>query len=159
MMRSRRALVLAGLGLASLLVGRAASAEVEADSRYSKAQTYSAALRYLRVDLGYEVTEKDPDSAYLLFRYLPPGQPKEGCTGAVEIVDAGDHVRVFVRIPRMPEYHAVVLRDGLMHKLRDEYGPPAPRTPPPKPRGDKPAGDKGAADKGAGDDKGSDDGT
>ena len=132
MLRSRRALVLAAFLCAGGLVAAGAGARVEGDSDYSKAQTFSGALRYLRVDLGYEVVEKDPDSAYLVFKYITPGQPKSDATGTVEVVEAGEHVRVFVRIPRMPEYHERVLRDGLLRKLRDEYGAPAPRTPAPK---------------------------
>jgi hypothetical protein len=136
MLRSRRALVSLAFVCAAALSAVGAGARVEGDSEYSKAQTYSGALRYLRVDLGYEVIEKDPDSAYLVFRYEPPGQPKSESTGTVEVVDSGDHVRVFVRIPRMPEYHERVLRDGLLRKLRDEYGPPAPRKAEPKPAAD-----------------------
>lgn len=121
------------LALGTLLLGLPAGARVEAECGYSKAQTYSGALRYLRVDLGYEVLEKDPDAAYLVFRYLQPGQPKSTSTGTLEVVDRGDGVRVFVRLPSMPEYHEVVLRDGLMKKLRDEYGVPPQKKPAAKP--------------------------
>src|SRR6187549_3537059 len=121
---------------------QSATARVGGDSAYSKAQTYSGALRYLRVDLGYEVVEKDPDSAYLVFRYAPPGQPKSESFGTVEVVEADEHVRVFVRIPRMPEYHERVLRDGLLKKLREEYGVPAPRVPSTKEKPEPDAGSK-----------------
>jgi hypothetical protein len=128
--------------LASLLatLPLTASAEVEAESGYTKAQTFSAALRYLRVDLGFEVSEKDPDAAYLIFRYLAPGPAKSTSTGTVEVVESNHHVKVLVRLPRMPEYHERVFLDGLLKKLREEYGPPPPRTPEPK----KPAADAGA---------------
>jgi hypothetical protein len=125
------------------LLSAAAGARVEGNSEYSKAQTYSAALRYLRVDLGYEVVEKDPESAYLVFRYQPPGQAKGDTTGTVEVVETDSRVRIFVRIPRMPEYHEVVLRDGLLRKLHDEYGTPSPRKPEPKPDPKPPAPDAG----------------
>jgi len=137
----RKALTVAAVVTGAALVAPLAYARVEGESEYSKAQTYSGALRYLRVDLDYEVVEKDPDSAYLVFRYLPPGGSKTEAVGTVEVVETGEHCRVFVRIPRMPEYHERVLRDGLLHKLREEYGPPAPRKPdkPDKPdKGDKP---------------------
>ncbi len=145
MPRPHRALIVVALALVFALLAGGAGARVEADSEYSKAQTYSGALRYLRVDLGFEVVEKDSDAAYLVFRYEPPGQPKNESLGTVEIVDSGEHVRVFVRIPRMPEYHERVLRDGLLRKLKDEYGPPLPRKPepPPKPPGDAGPGDAG----------------
>jgi len=107
-----------------------ATARVEGDSEYSKAQTYSGALRYLRVDMGYEVVEKDPDAGYLIFRYELPGQNKATATGTVEVVESDGHVRLFVQIPKMPEYHERVLRDGLVKKLHEDYGAPAHKVPP-----------------------------
>jgi hypothetical protein len=145
-MRSRnlRALGLAGVLTAALLCFAAeATARVGGDSQYSKQQTYSGALRYLRVDLGFEVVERDPDAAYLIFRYQLPGQSKATATGTVEIVDAEGHVKLFVQIPSMPEYHERVLRDGLIRKLHDEYGTPARKAPPPPPE-KKPEVDAGA---------------
>jgi hypothetical protein len=144
-----RLFALLALVLGAVLFAAVAAASVDGDSEYTKAQTYSGALRYLRVDLGYEVVEKDADAAYLVFRYQPVGQPKDETLGTIEVVESGERVRVFVRIPRMPEYHARVLRDGLFRKLRDEYGTPAPRKPEPPPK--KPTGDAGVDD-GAGSD-------
>jgi hypothetical protein len=133
MRRPRPYVLLACLVLALFLVVSRARARVEADSGYTKLQTYSGALRYLRVDLGYEVVEKDPDAAYLIFRYSPNGQPKNATTGTVEIVATDSRVKVVVQIPRMPEYHERVLRDGLLRKLREEYGIPAVPRPEKKP--------------------------
>jgi hypothetical protein len=142
---TRSSLSLAGVLLAAaVLFAQSATARVGGDTEYSKAQTYSGALRYLRVDLGYEVVERDPDAAYLIFRYQLPGQGKASATGTVEIVDADGHVKLFVQIPTMPEYHERVLRDGLVRKLRDEYGAPPPRKPTPLPPDKKPEADAGA---------------
>jgi hypothetical protein len=128
----------------ALLFTSGAEARSEAEARYSKAQTFSAALRYLRVDLDYEVVEKDADAAYLIFKYATPGQ-RQPSTGTMEIVAADDRVRIYVKLPKMPEYHERVLRDGLLRKLREEYGEPPPPAPPPKPEAPKkrPAGDAG----------------
>jgi hypothetical protein len=134
---------LAGILLsAALFFAQSATARVGGDSEYSKAQTYSGALRYLRVDLGYEVVERDPEAAYLIFRYQLPGQNKGNATGTVEIVDTDGHVKLFVQIPTMPEYHERVLRDGLVKKLHDEYGAP-PHKPLPAPPQKKPEADAG----------------
>ena len=134
---------LAGILLsAALFFAQSATARVGGDSEYSKAQTYSGALRYLRVDLGYEVVERDPEAAYLIFRYQLPGQNKGNATGTVEIVDTDGHVKLFVQIPSMPEYHERVLRDGLVKKLHDEYGAP-PHKPLPAPPQKKPEADAG----------------
>ncbi|HEY2408105.1 MAG TPA: hypothetical protein VGI10_18990 [Polyangiaceae bacterium] len=143
MWSSRRLAALSGASLlvAALLSVAQATARVEGDSEYSKAQTYSGALRYLRVDLGYEIVERDPDAAYLIFQYRQPGQ-KDTTTGTVQVIDSGDHVKMLVEIPKLPEYHERVLRDGLIRKLHDEYGTP-PRKPPP-PEKKPPPSDAGA---------------
>jgi hypothetical protein len=130
-MRRSAVVLLAGalaMGAAALLRAPVAEARVEGDSPYSKTQTYNAALRYVRVDLGYDVVEKDPDAGYLMFKYVPPGS-KQATDGSFEIIQVKDDVKVYVQLPKMPEYHEVVLRDGLLKKLRDEYGAPPPRHP------------------------------
>src|SRR4051794_26083390 len=108
----RLCLVFGSILLAALLLCASATARVGGETEYSKAQTYSGALRYLRVDMGFEVVEKDPDAAYLIFRYELPGQKKATANGTVEVVEADGHVKLFVQIPTMPEYHERVLRDG-----------------------------------------------
>jgi hypothetical protein len=99
-----------------------ALADANIDLAYSRGQTFSSALRYLRVDLGVEVTEKDADAAYLLFLYVPHGQ-KKSTFGAVEIVETGDgRIRLSVKLPRLASYHETVIRDALVKKLRQDYG-------------------------------------
>jgi hypothetical protein len=115
------------LALAASLASGGAEARVEAESEYTKAQTYSGALRYLRVDLGYEVVERDPDAAYLIFRYTLTGQNKRSTNGTIEVVETRTGVKLLVQIAEMPEYHERMLRDGLLKKLRVEYGAPPPR--------------------------------
>ncbi|MBI3207127.1 MAG: hypothetical protein IT377_08050 [Polyangiaceae bacterium] len=126
-MKKARAIWL-GAGLlaaaAAVLASTGASARVEADSDYSKAQTYNGALRYVRVDLGYEIVEKDPDVGYFLFRYEPPGRKNAPTSGSIEVIESKERVKVVVQLPQMPTYHETTLRDGLMKKLRTEYGEP-----------------------------------
>lgn len=117
-----------------------ADARVDADSDYTKSQTYNGALRYLRIDQGYEITEKDPDAAYILFKYSAPGKRKDSSHGSVEVVETKRRVRLFVQLPDMPGYHETILRDGLLKRLRSDYGAPPPRAPKPPP----PAQDAGA---------------
>ncbi len=154
--RWAKSLMVGAVTLAATSLAAPAAGRVDASSPYTKAQTYSGALRYVRVGLGYEVVEKDPEAAYLIFRYTPPGATKDGSvTGTLEVVEASGGVRLFVNLPRMPEYHERLLRDGLLKKLRDEYGVPRPTekkpvTPAPddkSPPADKPAppGDGGSS--------------
>lgn len=128
----RRAAWVLSIGALCSSVAGPADARVEDDSNYSKGQTFSGALRYLRVDLGYEVVEKDPEAAYLLFKYKPMGS-REETSGSIEIVQAEGKVKVFVQLPKMPEYHERMLSSGLMKKLKSEYGePPKPAKKPKK---------------------------
>jgi hypothetical protein len=120
----------AALALMAALAGTA-SARVGGDSPYTKSQTYNGALRYLRVELGYEITEKDADAAYLIFQYVPPGARDKSSTGTLEIVETEKGVHVYVELPKMPEYHELLLRDGLLKKLREEYGAPPKKAPAP----------------------------
>jgi hypothetical protein len=120
---------LASLGLAAciLLRGSVLQARAEAEIGYTKEQAFSASLRYLRVDLGYEVTEKDADAAYVLFRFVPDGQ-RDRTMGSVEVVEVGEGVKLLVQIAQMPGYYETVLCDGLVRKLQQEYGDPPSRS-------------------------------
>lgn len=123
MRRSIRASLILAATLLTIWGGsRFAKARADADTYYSLGQTFGAALRYLRVDLGFEVTEKDPESAYLLFKYRVPGDPKREVPGAIELVKVDKKVRIFVKIPQMPTLHEQMLRDGLLKKLVQDFG-------------------------------------
>lgn len=104
--------------------GSTALGRSEAESAYSREQTFSAALRYLRVDLAYEVTEKDPEAAYLLFSFPAPELEEKSAHGSIEVVQTERSVRVMVSLPQLPSYQEDVLKRGLLQKLRSEYGAP-----------------------------------
>lgn len=129
-----RATVLASGMLVTVLVAPA-GARSEAELGYSREQAFSASLRYLRVDLGYEVTEKDADAAYLLFSFSDAELPGKTAHGSIEVVQRKRSVRLFVSLPELPGYREELLKRGLLDKLRAEYGEPSepePERPPPK---------------------------
>lgn len=125
-----------GLSFAGLIALPDATARASFESPYSLEQTYSTALRYVRIDRNYKVTEKDPNAAYVLFDYRDP-QGAES-QGAIEMVPSAQTIKVVVQLPKMPRYHEQMLADGLAKKLRDELGTPAPRP--------APSADAGASD-------------
>jgi hypothetical protein len=118
----------AGAILASTL-GQPGTADAKAsfESPYTLNQTYNAALRMVRVDLGLTVTERDPGAAYILFDYKSTESGRRVAPGSIEMLDAGRAVKVVVQLGQMPRYHEQVLSDSLAKKLRDEYGEPVPR--------------------------------
>lgn len=118
--------LLAGLVLLGAVAfpERPAFAKVTTESPYSKALTYNGALRFIRVDQGFELIEQDQENGYLLFKYRADGDTS---TGSIEVVEVQERVKYIVQLPRMPQYHEQVLSDGLHRKLREEYGEPPRR--------------------------------
>lgn len=133
MARYRRGMSMLGLSFALWMGAGTASARSEAEVLYTQQQTFSAALRYLRVDLAYEVTEKDPDAAYLLFTIAPPTRNEEPARGSIEVVQRDRSVRVLVSLPKLPGYQEDLIKRGLLQKLQSEYGEPPRRTKPSAP--------------------------
>lgn len=144
----RLPLVAALSAVAALLWGEPSHARVSERSAYTKTQTYSASLRFLRVDRGFTIVEKDPDASYLIFDYQTSEGSEVTSHGSVEVIALEEGVRLVVTLPRLPEYHERVLSDGILSKLRREYGDPPQRKPRDKddedPDSDK---DKGGPDK------------
>lgn len=141
--RVRGIVVAMGMAGAAAWLGGAREADAKAsfDSPYTLEQTYNAALRLVRVDMGLPITEKDPAAAYVLFDYKTPENGRRPVPGAIELVPSGRTVKVVVQLSQMPRYHEQVLADSLEKKLRDEYGEPPPR---PEPQPPPDAGSDGA---------------
>lgn len=117
-----------GLAVAAAIVmtGPEASAKSAYDSDYGFERTWNAALRLVRVDRNYKITEKDEANGYLLFEYKSAESSKV-TSGSMELIrgsSASEPVRVVVQLPQMPRYHEQVMLDELARKLRHEYGEP-----------------------------------
>lgn len=129
------AMVIAGL-VALCFPSSRAEAKATYPSPYTLSQTYSAALRLIRVDNGFKVTERDPEAAYIMFDYESAESGTRVSPGAIEMVPAGDRIMVLVKLPQMPRYHEEVLMNALKRKLESDYGEPPekskPKPPPPK---------------------------
>jgi hypothetical protein len=130
----RRRILAAGVGCVAAAIASAlvptgtAAAKASFDSPYTLSQTYNAALRLVRVDLGLTVTEKDPSIAYVLFDYKSTESGTRVLPGSIQMLDTGRTVKVVVQLGQMPRYHEQVVADALSKKLRDEYGDPPPRS-------------------------------
>lgn len=116
----------------ALLSSAVAHARATADVPYTLAEAYSTALRFVRVDRGCAITDRDGDAAYILFDCKDGERSKRG---AVELFPQKRGVRVQVTLG--DDTHAMELRfvELIERKLRDERGTPAPPaaapTPPP----------------------------
>ena len=134
MRRVAQALLLITLAAAPLaafaLDPATADASVAYASPYTYEQTFSTAVRMLRVDLGLKIVEKDQDAGYLLFEYKSTESGARVSNGAMELVRGTDQVLVNVRIPTMPSYHEGMVVDQLAKQLASEYGEPTKRVEP-----------------------------
>jgi hypothetical protein len=125
----RRPAAVAALACAvSLLLAAPALARSERTVAYPYERVWPAAIRFLRIDAGYAVREKDADAGYILFDVEEEGRT---FPGALELVrghdDRGRHtVKLILRIEDRPSYMETGLLDRLRQKLRRELGPPPP---------------------------------
>jgi len=122
--------------VAALAVGLAAkTAEAKTTHRspYTYEQTFGSALRLVKVDLGFTITEQDAEWGFLLFEYTSRESGARKTRGSLEFVKAPEGVQVWIQLPSMPSYHERVIVDKLARKLSDEHGSP-PARPPDKPK-------------------------
>jgi len=141
------------------LVGAiAAPAEARTDDTfaYPFEEVWSSAVRMLRVDLRFPVTDKDRDNGFLLFEYQDRGRK---VPGSLEVFrtrrgERERRVRVTVQVPAMPSYVERMLVDRLGRKLRDDWGEPI-EAPPARDDDHDDGGDGGGEGDGDQDDDGS----
>ena len=121
---------------AALLAPAVAEARSEKVVGWELTRVFPTAVRFLRIDEGVAIVEKDAEAGYVLFDLTEEGKTFRG---ALELVafkkDGRESVRIILRIEDRPEYVEVGMLERLERKLRGEHGPP-PRNekkePPPK---------------------------
>ncbi len=99
------------------------SASTKYESLYTFDQTFGAALRLIRIDMGLTVLEKSSEEGYIMFDYVSPESGKKIEKGSVEIVSSNGQVQAVVSLPNMPKYHEEMIKNRLAKKLLDENGP------------------------------------
>jgi hypothetical protein len=120
---------------AVLAVAAPAAAKSSRDVAYAYDPVFTSVVRFLRVDEGLKLVEKDAAAGYVIF-VLTEG--KRTFNGAAEVMKAQDGsgnavTRVTLRIADRPSYMELGMLDRLELKLREELGEPAaPPPPPPK---------------------------
>ena len=112
---------------------------------YPFSQVWPTAIRYLRVDQHYKLSDKDKKAGFILFRYPVESEVEgEGSIELIEIVDAAKRpsVKIIVRMSHGPHHLAFTVAKGISDKIRKERGQPAPppstHPPTPKPPKDPP---------------------
>jgi hypothetical protein len=118
--------ILLGCFLPSLAWARATN-----DVPYAVRDVYSAALRFVRVDKGCKLLDRDADAAFVTFECKDDDERVK--RGAFEIfhapVDGRDGSRVQLALGDDPHYVELRWLELLERKLKDERGTPPPPTP------------------------------
>lgn len=115
---------------------------------YPTDQVWPTALRYLRVDRGFSVVDRDRDAGFILFEF---GLGNDGATdgakghGSLELIATADPsgrpaVKLQISTDAGPLHLPHAIADGLAAKVKADHGQPAPPpsappspTPPPPP--------------------------
>jgi hypothetical protein len=132
--RSMRPLRSVFVTLAALAMTAAADARTVRDQPYSRDNTWNAAIRLIRVDLGCRITERDVDNGYFTFDWR---DGRRTVPGSLEVIptqiDGRPGTRVIVQISDMPGYVESMVLTQLSRKLHADFGEPPtpPRAPPP----------------------------
>jgi hypothetical protein len=114
-----------------------ARAKSSREARYSFEQVWSSAVRHLRVNEGFQITEKDEEAGYVVFQMKDDGKLFAGALEVVVFKDRGrPKVRLVLQIEDRPSYMEDAVLERMVAKLREDHGEPPP---PPPPRKDKKA--------------------
>ncbi|HTJ42460.1 MAG TPA: hypothetical protein VL463_10225 [Kofleriaceae bacterium] len=123
-----------------LAISAPAFARSEKTEPFEPAEVFPIAVRFLRIDAGVKIVEKDADDGYVLFDLT---EDKHTFRGSLELVKTEENgrvsVRIVIKIEDRPEYVEQMYLDKLDVKIRAELGhPKAP--PPPKKKPDEEPG-------------------
>ena len=112
-----------------------AAAKSQKKLAYTFEQVWSAAVRFLRVDEGFEIVEKDADAGYVIFTVSDDGKRFRGTMEIVRTGEKADQpgLLLLVGIEDRPAYMEQGILDRFEQKLRAELGSPRPPAPAPAP--------------------------
>lgn len=106
---------------------------------YPIEQVWPTAIRYLRIDRGFKVTDRDEEAGYMLFEF--PVEGGRTGNGSVEMFATEDasgrpSVSIAVNTGAGPVHLPSSILDGIAAKVRAERGQPVapPKQDPPPPK-------------------------
>lgn len=105
-------------------------ARAQAELPYTLDEAFSTAVRFVRIDKGCKLVDKDAEAAFVTFECNDDGRTKRG---SIELFKVGTGVRAQITLG--DDTHGMELRwlELYERKLRDEQGTPVPPPPPAPP--------------------------
>jgi hypothetical protein len=128
-----------GALLVAALSSTVAWARSQVELLWPLSTVYPIAVRFIRVDRGCEILDKDPQSAYVVFACPdepPPGGSAKDAVprhGTLELIgyESTGKTRAQVTLNEEPRYMEMRFLELLERKIRDERGPVPPKPPAP----------------------------
>jgi hypothetical protein len=95
---------------------------------YPMEEVWPTTVRFLRVDRGFPIHEKDDVAGYILFDYREGNRPYKGSFEFIQTTDTQGRsaTRIAVSIPDLPRHFEQILLDKLSIKIREDRGLPVP---------------------------------
>ena len=107
---------------------------------YPADRVWPTTIRYLRVDRGFSVVDRDRDAGFILFEFTVGRDGEAKGRGSIELIETSDAsgraaVKLQISTDAGPVHLPHAIADGLAAKLKAEQGHPAPPPPsaPPSP--------------------------
>ncbi|MBN2716382.1 MAG: hypothetical protein JXX14_11045 [Deltaproteobacteria bacterium] len=139
--------------ICTMLASTVTSASISKELTWSESTVWRCAVRFIRVDNGFQILEKDKETGYLLFEFKDAGRTTNGSLEILRVVkNDREYVRIQMNLHGQPKYVESLLFNKLERKLKNEYGvaPTAKSVAPPSESESGPA-DANAPDSNAGD--------
>ena len=113
--------------LLSLAATTPALARSQKTLAYPRPEAFATAVRFIRVDEGLKLIEKDGDAGYVLFELHEEKRTFRGSLEVIDVVQEDRHqVRFVITLADRPEWQEIEMLGRLEQKLRAELGAPAP---------------------------------
>ena len=107
----------------TLFVASVSQASIARELTWSEITVWRCAVRFIRVDNGFKILEKDKETGYLLFEFTDAGQTSNGSLEVLRVVKNNhEYVRVQMNLHGQPKYIESLLFNKLERKLKSEYG-------------------------------------
>jgi hypothetical protein len=110
----------------SLIVHTRAYGRAQTELPYGLGEAFSTAVRFVRIDRGCKLTDKDAEAAFIAFECAPDDKDGKVKRGSLELIKLPSGVRAQVSLG--DDTHGMELRwlELYERKLRDERGTPPP---------------------------------
>lgn len=127
-----RLVAFAWFAMASLSASPAA-ARAQSDLPYAMSEAFSTAVRFVRVDRGCKLVDKDAEAAFVSFECSDDGRVRRGSLELFRVPAQGPQKEmVRAQVTLGDDTHGMELRwlELFERKLREERGTPTPPPPP-----------------------------